>query len=191
MPRLVILDINGVLLCRHYTRVNGRGRKNAKCYSPTPNSTPYEHLHTDEFEIYLRPGMRDFLDKLFKTFRVAIWTSMQSATVESFIDQIVDRSRLEFLWCRDRCLWPEVPEGHMTLKPLEMVWRNPVINDKYAWNETNVLIVDNDLTKMRYNPSGNVVLIRSFSLKTPGLETDLDQMHQILKDRFDELSLTS
>jgi RNA polymerase II subunit A small phosphatase-like protein len=84
---LLILDLDETLV--HATNV------------PLSRAPDFE---VPPYALYLRPGVREFLDWALETFRVAVWTSSSPKYAEIVTGLLFDDlSKLEFVWARDRC----------------------------------------------------------------------------------------
>ena len=56
------------------------------------------------YRVVRRPHVARFLAFVFEHFAaVGVWTAASRGFAEPVLDQLLDRRRLEFLWCADRC----------------------------------------------------------------------------------------
>ncbi len=68
--RIVILDMNG-LLCKKVL-------KNSK-YSPSDRKI--KSVNIKNYKLYIRPGVQDFINRLLKSYKVAIFSSTTATSV--------------------------------------------------------------------------------------------------------------
>jgi hypothetical protein len=141
--RLVVLDLNGLLL---YRILLGKSK-----------SVPDEHIKTAEkvnkFYAWRRPHVDEFLDFMFDSFAVAVWSSAMMHNTTKLIDFVFGgrRRKLVFEWDQRRCDEVQHPNPNekkpLFLKRLSKVWAAFP-----EWNETNTLLVDDTPAKARDNP---------------------------------------
>ena len=126
-PRsLVVLDLNGLLVHREYVR-ESMGKN--------------PHFVLGNFNIWIRPGTDVFLDWLFESYDVGVWTSAQQHNALGLVDIVFkDRAPL-FVWCQDMCDNLGERSFHKTISK---------IYDTYPLR--NVLLIDDDASKTRLNP---------------------------------------
>lgn len=159
--KLLVLDINGVL-CH-------------KIYKPddTLDSKKYNPIDLNKHNLYLRPGVKTFLNKVFSLddLEVAIFSSTTYPNVDLILKQLIttkQRKKLKFLWCRDRCsLDPEYDtrddiKKFDTIKRIEIIIESPYINAKREYNKDNILFIDDSALKMRYNPKNSYYIVAPY-----------------------------
>jgi len=102
MKKLIILDLNGVLIHRVYKD----GLQN----------------------IYFRPGIKKFIRLLFKKYDVAVWSCCNKYNTEKLTTQIFGKlkSKLVFIYNRNNCSGKSKKE-----KVLDKVWNDWVEYDKH------------------------------------------------------------
>ena len=160
--RLLILDMNG-LVCR-------------KIYKPdydedNPVSDKYERLELGSCYVFIRPDVRDFLEKCFELADIAFWSSTTYYNAKHILDHILtesQQSNVIFKWYRDRTkLDPtygidHVTNNYDTIKDLNDVWDSPVINRNRFYNSSNTIICDDDHKKVRLNNKDNIIMVTTF-----------------------------
>lgn len=97
-----------------------------------PEAFPYKDF-ADSYRIYERPYLQQFLDKLFKSYRVAVWTaagiSYANFIIQNFILTKPSRA-LEFVMWREHCDYSEEKYDHQKkLKLLDFIKDEHVILD--------------------------------------------------------------
>lgn len=160
-PLLVVLDLNGTLLCR-----KGRGSNFAA-----------------------RPRVNEFLEYLLSRHIVMVWSSARRVNVDNMCKKLFSREQMDQLvgvWARDKLnLTPEqYNERVQVYKQLSWIWRDPTINGKRPWSQADTVLIDDSAEKAASEPH-NVIEIEEFENRKDQLETDvLGQVIQYL----DELS---
>lgn len=167
--KLVILDLNGVLIRRY-----GRG-----------TSTTYEK----------RPYLDSFLDVLFANYDVAVYTSTEERNASLILEEIFteqQRRMLKFVWYRDRTqLDPDygVVKGVKsfdTIKDLALVILSPTINSNRIYSENNILIIDDSKSKLRFNLPDNCLVIPPFSRANDNI---LMNLHTKIEYKFKRMGV--
>lgn len=91
---------------------------------------------------------------MFSNIDVAIWTSAWSKKNIQAIRRLFGQNteRLKFIWLRDRTRRdPNFPNSYRTIKLLDDIIENAVINKDNHYTHDNVLIVDDSDEKLRFN----------------------------------------
>lgn len=131
--KLIVLDLNGVL------------------------------IHRNRKDVELRPYVHQFLDKLFESnFQVAIFSSCKEKNGKPLVNNIFYKYNFEFLWFRDRCKFDPEDDGFSTIKDINDIVSNPVINCDRIYTKNNILFIDDSKNKMRFNPKDTYYIIPSF-----------------------------
>jgi RNA polymerase II subunit A small phosphatase-like protein len=146
-PPLLILDLDETLILGTETRLD----------------RPPD-LEVGEYAIYRRPHLAEFLAEVRSHYRLAVWTAATSCYAEPIVSTVFPPEvRLEFFWCRDRCIFrrkEESPDGHR-IKDLKKLKRR-------GYNLDRVLFVDDRACGLERN-YGNHVLVAPY---TGNLEDD-------------------
>ena len=148
---LLILDVNGILIHREY-------QKNLDL------APPKGAYREGNFFVWLRPGLKDFLDYCFTNFEVAVWSSAAKHNLDPLVKEVFGKyyTRLVFVADQDYC--QKVPPAKansrtttnykspkpLFLKNLDKVWAFSRLKNRY--NATNTLIIDDSDEKMVNNP---------------------------------------
>lgn len=129
-----------------------------------------------EYALYRRPHLDAFLEGVFAAFEdVAVWTASTLPYALPVLDHIVDRTRLRFVWGRERCTYQFDRETgkHVLLKPICKLRRA-------GFRVGDVLYVDDSPEKLVRSYS-NLVPIRPYvgSLDDEELPMVLSYLHQL------------
>nr|QBK90886.1 MAG: ctd-like (NLI interacting factor-like) phosphatase [Pithovirus LCPAC201] len=185
--QLVILDMNG-LLCMKVPN-------NSNYLPPNPE---VKTIKIKNYILYIRPGIRDFMNRLLKIYKVAIFSSTTEKNLISSLGVILGNQimkRLVFIWDRSRTRHdPDYRmdrsiKSHQTIKALKDVWENPIINPWKFWNKTNTICIDHDYMKLRFNKSENIIISQEWGIKlTKDKSQKLPELEEIIKRKFDQLA---
>ena len=145
---LLILDLNGFLIDREYSKL---------IKGVVPQSPPEGAVRSGSFFVWMRPGIKEFLDIIFHNFDVAVWSSVSKLNIDTlsvlvFGDRI---KQLKFIWDQNMCV--KEPHPLTTRKPLFLKNLSKVWEVFPQYNESNTLIVDDTDLKMKNNPKECVV----------------------------------
>jgi len=168
VSKLVVLDLNGLLIQRTY--VGGQQVKRLKS----------EAYIVSDHAILKRPGLDDFLDFVFSNFRVGVWSSMREHNIVKLLPLIFGKRTLYFVWDQSRC-WqlPQLNEPTLFLKPLK------VISAAFPhFTENNVLMCDDTPAKLEENPKSTNCLVETWT----GAQED-NYLLKHLKPRLEEFLL--
>lgn len=119
----------------------------------------------DEYFVYIRPGLEEFILSCSKLFNLAIWTASSSEYAREVIKNIFpDDLQLEFVFTGERCLLKRNLDLDVIeiFKPLKKVKRK-------GYSLNHVLIVDNIAKTFKYN-YGNGILVKEYL----GEENDIE-----------------
>lgn len=144
-PLLIVLDLNGALLHRQ------------------------RHMGLHHF--MARPRVESFLEYVFATHKVMVWSSARPDTVNAMCKQLLSPSQLQELvaiWTRDQLRLPASAYNEKTqiYKQLSWVWADRAVqlHNKeigHRWSQKNTVLVDDSFEKGASEPH-NVVTIKSF-----------------------------
>ena len=184
--QLIILDMNG-LLCKKVP-----DESNHSLFDPKVKIARIKN-----YVLYIRPGIHNFMDKLLKNYKVAIFSSTTQKNLFASLKAILGNhtvKRLDFIWDRSRTRHdPDYGidvsiKGHQTVKILKDVWDNPIINPWKFWNQTNTICIDNDHMKLRFNKPENIIIVPEWEAKsTKDKSQNLSELVKIIERKFDQL----
>lgn len=140
--RLIILDLNGVLIARQYVE---KGK-----------DAPEDGDKLGNFVAQKRPHLDTFLKFLFDNFTVAYWSSIAYYNTKQFGEYAFGEhyKKLLFMWDQTKC-WsfdhPTIDNKPLFLKPLAKVWKTYP-----QFNQGNTLLIDDSPAKACFNPEGTL-----------------------------------
>ena len=108
------------------------------------------------FEVYVRPGLQEFLARMAVAFELAVWTSSSPDYAAFFVDRFFAGFDLRFVWASDRCTSRFDHDRHTmcALKDFRKLRRKGI-------DLNRVLMVDDSREKHTRN-YGNLVLVHPF-----------------------------
>ena len=145
---LVIFDLNGVLCYRH------------------DDDTMDCDFVVEGRSIVLRPGCRDLLEEMYKNYDIGFFTSMTAKNGLPLLKTMLSRTQLsktKIMWFRDRTRIDWENEGYKTVKNLVDIVDNPINNWDNKLKLQDILIIDDDRVKVRFNNPDNYLIIDSFT----------------------------
>ena len=111
----------------------------------------------EDYFVYFRPGVSDFLEKMSLIFDLAVWSSGEDKYVEDLVDAINPKNiHFEFIWGRSRCTKVRDYE----LEKFFYEKRLKKLKNK-GFSIEKILIVDDSPEKSRDN-YGNAIYIKPF-----------------------------
>lgn len=155
---LIVLDIDGCLIHRLFNKK----RKGKKNYNKLiKNKNPSFTIRDGLYDIYKRPFLDDFLDFLFKHYKIAIWGDAVKWNINALTEKLFPdvpgfnngKSNLEFVWSIDNMIDKE-------LKSIDII-------EKYSnqkWNRTNTIIIEDNNYKIAENTKQNTIIIPSYQV---------------------------
>jgi hypothetical protein len=168
---MILLDINGVLCCK------------------VPKNSDKYDFELNSYKVIVRPGCSEFLDFCYNQFTVGFFSSTGYTNAHAILKRILtpDQWKLtKIMWFRDRTHFdPEYVNSHDTIKKLQDIFDNPMVNAKRQYNSENTILVDDSSIKTRFNNPKNIVIVGTFK----GDKDDyiLFPMMDIITQKFKEL----
>jgi len=137
---LVVLDLNGTLLCRH--RVVGYGSSRMR-------------------KITIRPELKSLLNYLFARHKVVVWSSAARSNVDTMIRTAFaehHRKQIQLIWSRENSDVPSREFSHkvVTYKVLEKLWTHMKDLEMGSWDQTNTVLIDDSSIKTISNPYNHI-----------------------------------
>jgi hypothetical protein len=167
MKRLLIFDLNGVLLLRN--RIN----KNPD-------------FVLGNFYCYKRHGIDEFLDWVHEHYDVAVWTSAMPHNTLPIVSEIWgDRiSKLKFIFTQLECTYDNLKTKSKPLfyKELSIVWR---VFPNYDW--TNTLLIDDSQDKVILNPPFTSIHPKTMTMDDRGIDHELWNYLKKLNDSDEDI----
>lgn len=139
-------------------------------FRPSPKMKQFNYKQMDNSYItFARPHLQEFLDYIFKNFRVAIWTAASKSYANFIIDNFIlikPGRKLDFVFYSYHCnLSTSSGNG---LKGLNMLWEKFKLN---GYNKSNTIIID-DNNEVKSIQEDNCYHIPEFNYNTNGSEND-------------------
>lgn len=172
-PKLVILDLNGLLLYRRLA--------NKKDALPPP-PRPFDK-RTGSFCVWLRPHATSFLDFLLSRFHVAIWSSAQMHNIVPLLNLLgLDPAdpKLAFVWSQAQCTdtgtsHPENEHRPLFLKETSKIFDDP--SHAGLFSAENTLLIDDDAYKAERNLADTCISPHSYHGETEEEDCNPDGQH--------------
>lgn len=118
-----------------------------------------EDFKIDEYLVYNRPFLEEFLDFVFKNFEVVVWTSSSKLYADEICPHIFNEylEELKFVYSRKKCTYKTFFETgkSFNVKPLKKVF-------KLGYDKNRVLSIDDDFEKYA-DSYGNLIKIKAFN----------------------------
>jgi len=160
MSKLLILDLNGVLITKIYNK------------------------NTKKNEFTLKEGTIEFLEWAKEQgYTLALFSTSTYNTVKESLDLIFGKTSypFAFIWNRDHCEFSAKPDAneYIAIKILKRIWKNASVNYKKRYSDKNTLIIDDTLEKMEKNDPKNYLIVNPEN-------NMMDYCNQIVQ-KFDEM----
>ncbi|MEM8640250.1 MAG: HAD family hydrolase [Cyanobacteria bacterium P01_G01_bin.54] len=111
----------------------------------------------EDYSVYYRPYLNQFLAQVFDGFQVAVWSSAGTSYVQEVVELIFSNpNALEFIWSAKRCTqrYDAMDSAFYWIKNLKKVKRR-------GFNLDRVLMIDDTPQKLEKN-YGNLIQVRPF-----------------------------
>lgn len=173
----IILDLDQTIISSEYV-----DRFDKHKYSDKIQQLKYVVM-PNEFIIFQRPHLQEFLDYIFKHFNVSVWTAASRDyglfIIEKFILTKPER-QLDFFFYSYHCNYAMRCEKK--LKPLSMLWKKFQLNH---YSETNTMIVDDNYDVYKIQPN-NTYMIHEFNYEDPlaTMDTHLLKLMRMIKNQM-------
>ena len=179
--KLIILDLNNVLIYREYQDHSVAGKADPKAKKDVEISLTELNLSNvikpitvGNFQVWIRPGMVEFLEWLFSEYDVAVWSSVKQWNIEQLVKEIFPKvlaEGLKFVWHQDMC--SEIPTT--TSKPIFIKELSRVFEEFPGYDRSKVLLIDDNVEKCVLNKAEN------YYNPTPWSKQDIDSTCNVLK----------
>lgn len=126
------------------------------------------NFELEKYKVYVRPGLKEFLDQLKQNFRVAVWSSASDDYVKKVVEKIFpEEYKLEFVWGRSMCTLQHDPQSledfgysdyynHLNYSKILKK-----VKKKGIGSLDRILIIDDTPRKSKYN-YGNAIYPTEF-----------------------------
>jgi len=190
---LVLLDVNG-LLCRKIQNndLEGKNLANKKIIDAIKCNNQYH--------IIIRHNIRNFLTKLSETYTVGIYSSTNFININIIMNTISKDWKNWITFTADRNYTALDPDygvdedihSHDTVKMLSMIWQHPIFNANRKWNQSNTLLIDHEVKKLRFNNAENILIVEEYTLEDHFNGVDhINELMAQIENKLAELSIHS
>lgn len=121
------------------------------------------HVMDDEYVIFERPGLQEFLDFVFSHFNVSVWSAASPDYVDFIVQNIVSsrpNRHVEYVLNSDNCEDCQDYYGEQHFKNLHYLWD---VHDLPGYGPLNTLIID-DLGWVKKTQPHQCIQIKSFNV---------------------------
>lgn len=125
------------------------------------HSKPH-HVMDDEYVIFERPGLQEFLDYVFDHFNVSVWSAASPEYVEFIVEHVIctkPNRHVEYVLHSDNCEDCQDYYGEQHFKNLHYLWD---VHDLPGYGPLNTLIVD-DLGWVKKTQPHSCIQIKAFN----------------------------
>lgn len=152
LRKLVILDMNNVLVCRAFK---------PKMHEQDPKAMTLVNSSTllGEHYTWERPHMREFVTYCLDNFDVAVWSGAMRENVDLLCSHVFGdrRKELAFEWDQSKC--DVITPGQGSSRP---ALKKPIarVQDVFPgrWKQEDIIMIDDSAAKMSLNPPGSFIL---------------------------------
>ncbi|KAK4537010.1 hypothetical protein CDCA_CDCA10G3035 [Cyanidium caldarium] len=164
-PKLLVLDLNGLLVVRSPKRPRQPGSTACgKCFVKEPDA------ESERFYIWCRPHARSFMAYALERFHVGVWSTARRSNVEDVLRALLTESQrqsLAFVLDQSDCerVSGRLAPGHAhkpwMCKNLQRIWQP--FGAEGMYHEHNTVLVDDDAYKCVHNPPNTAVMPQPWS----------------------------
>ena len=123
------------------------------------------------YYIYSRPYLQEFLDYIFKHFRVSVWTAASKDYALFIIEKIIlnkkPNRKLDFILFSYHCDWSK--KYKKSSKNLKMLWE---IFKMPGYSQNNTFILDDYVQDVHKPQPKNCIIAKPFEFTKKGSEND-------------------
>lgn len=170
---LLLLDVNGLLI-----------------YKVRPGDSKKADMKLEKYSVIFRPYFKEFLNEIFKLYDVGIFSSTTWKNISKILGYTFTENQeknLVCIWCRDRTRLDREKGGYQTLKMLNDIWDNPVINAGNQYNNFNTLLCDDSTIKTRFNDPRNILIVKEYQGDMQ--DRYLLDILKLIKEKFERMTL--
>jgi TFIIF-interacting CTD phosphatase-like protein len=144
------------------------------------------HNMDNDYYVFERPGLQDFLDWLYENFNIMVWSAASPDYVEFIVKNIVEKNgrQVDYVLNSDNCEESQEKFGDKHIKNLKMLWD---VYDIKGYGPYNTLIIDDLKMVCKIQPN-NSIQIKSFnthnknSLKDSELKNIKSKLNRVSKN---------
>ena len=148
---LVVLDLNGLLFFREKIEQTPRGVTS--------------HAQVGTFNVWDRRHGDSFLDFVFSSFDVGVWSSARQENVTKLVERTFGPKRMKslvFMWDQSYCTVEKRKPRPLFAKELRKVWEAFPQYDR-----SNTLLIDDDEEKAKHNPDYSAIHPKEWTRHLP------------------------
>lgn len=114
-----------------------------------------EDFKVDQYFVYKRPGVVNFLYFISENFNLAVWTSSTSDYADGIVKQLFpEQSMLKFVWARDRCV------SKIDIESRQQYWIKDLKKvKKLGFDLEKILVIDDSSEKLQRNYGNHIPVI--------------------------------
>lgn len=172
--RLLLLDINGLLCCKV--------PKNQIIKNQ-------EFIKLSTYNVIVRPGCRKFLKSCYLNFDVGFLSSTTEYNATIILKKLLTPQQHKLTVCflfREFCRAdPDPINTFDTIKVLQDVFDDDTLNKNNQWNDTNTILIDDSITKTRFNDPVNILICKSYTGEKS--DTTLYGLHKLILMNFQQI----
>jgi len=163
VKKLLILDING-LFVHKIKKTKEHDKLKITEYCIINNNSIWN----------ISPSTKLFINTCLEKYTVGIWSSSVETNITKFLRRVgIPHKSFLFVWSREHVLLdPYSKHSHETIKILAMLLSNPSVNENGLYTLENTVLMDDSLTKTRFNPRINTIIIEPYDLSIHDERTD-------------------
>ena len=181
---LVVLDLNGNLICRLKTSIEKRGLMQT--------GWAKEHdFGVNKAKVYIREHFDKLMNTLTlnNTMQYAVWTSAGPKNAAKIVQNLFGNCLKQPLFVLDRSHCTNAPQGVRSTnlrKDLNVIFNSKKLSKKNRWTETNTLLVDDSPSKAKTHPQ-NLYVVPTFNVleKDPASDNTLEVLADWLQHLAD------
>ena len=164
--KLLILDVNGLLLHRIY-----KASPEARALGAVAD--------VGHFTVFLRPHVREFLEWCKRHFHIALWGTALVENITPLLRLLDFEGVPVVVYGQGDCTCtglrdPLTPAKFLYVKPLRRLWNDPRVAEIGDFDATNTLLLDDAPYKAAYNPPHTCVSPASWSATDPAWRSRVD-----------------
>ncbi len=174
----VVLDLDNTLI---YSIPCDKLPKNSNSYL---HSMKFYKMD-DDYYVFERPGLQEFLDWLYKNYNITVWSAASPDYVDFIVKNIIEKNgrKVDYVLNSDNCENCQKIFGEKHIKNLNMLWD---IHKLKGFAPHNTLIIDDLKMVCKVQPN-NAIQIKSFN--TNRKESIKDTELKRIKKKLENISL--
>jgi TFIIF-interacting CTD phosphatase-like protein len=169
----LILDLDNTLISTF--NFNFYNNKNTEIDHINDSMISILHLPNFLGLVYIRPHLYDFLEYIFTSFNISIWTASSTIYCREVLKMILTETRFNetivilardnnnYVDIKTNKIYKNVIRNNIIQKPLDLLWNDIQLSSIFT--KENTLIIDNNSNILVENPYNSLV-IQEFTSKS-------------------------